>query len=122
MVGALFDTNILIDFLANVPQARAELGLYQRRAISIVTWMEILVGADPQFEARTRSFLHRFTLIGFDADIAERAVVLRRAHRMKLPDAMIWASAQVHGLLLVTRNTKDFPESDPGVRAPYVFQ
>jgi hypothetical protein len=32
---------------------------------------------------------------------------------------VIWATAQVHALLLVTRNIKDFPDGDPGVRAPY---
>lgn len=122
MVGALFDTNILIDFLAKLPQAREELDRYARRAISVVTWMEILVGTDPRLETETRMFLRRFSLIDLDTEIAERAVVLRRQHRMKLPDAMIWASAQVHGLLFVTRNTKDFPESDPGVRAPYTIQ
>ena len=122
MVGALFDTNILIDFLVNVPQARDEFSRYEKRAISVVTWMEILVGTDPPSEARTRWFLSRFTQIGVDHEIAERAVVLRRTHRMKLPDAMIWASAQVHGLLFVTRNTRDFPEHDPGVRAPYTIR
>ena len=121
MVGALFDTNILIDFLAKLPQAREELDRYARRAISVVTWMEILVGTDPRLETETRMFLRRFSLIDLDTEIAERAV-LRRQHRMKIPDAMIWASAQVHGLLFVTRNTKDFPESDPGVRAPYTIQ
>jgi hypothetical protein len=29
------------------------------------------------------------------------------------------AIPQVNGMLLVTRNTKDFPAGDPGVRAPY---
>ena len=38
---------------------------------------------------------------------------------MKLPDAIIWASAQANGLLFVTRNTKDFPANDPGMRMPY---
>jgi hypothetical protein len=38
---------------------------------------------------------------------------------MKLPDAIIWASAQANAMLLVTRNTKDFPATDPGVRVPY---
>jgi hypothetical protein len=32
---------------------------------------------------------------------------------------VIWATAQVRAMLLVTRNTKDFPKGDPGVRAPY---
>ena len=45
MVKALFDTNILIDFLRGVHAAREELGRYQLKAISLVTWMEVLVGA-----------------------------------------------------------------------------
>ena len=39
---------------------------------------------------------------------------------MKLPDAIVWASARRQGRLLVSRNTKDFPAGDPGVRHPYV--
>jgi predicted nucleic acid-binding protein len=38
---------------------------------------------------------------------------------MKLPDAIIWASALARHMLLVTRNVKDFPANDPGVRMPY---
>ncbi len=37
--NSLFDTNILIDYLSGIPQARAELERYSRRAISIITWM-----------------------------------------------------------------------------------
>jgi hypothetical protein len=51
--------------------------------------------------------------------IAERAVALRRARRVKLPDALIWATAETQGALLVTRNTKDFPADAPGIRVPY---
>jgi predicted nucleic acid-binding protein len=38
---------------------------------------------------------------------------------MKLPDAVIWASALSNGLLLITRDAKDFMTEDPGVRVPY---
>lgn len=48
-----------------------------------------------------------------------RAVQIRKTARIKLPDALIWASAQAHSMLLVTRNTKDFSASEPGVRIPY---
>jgi predicted nucleic acid-binding protein len=44
---------------------------------------------------------------------------VRRIRRIKLPDAIIWASAQEHGRILVTRNIKDFPATEPGVRVPY---
>ena len=119
MVKALFDTNILVDYLNAVPQARNEFQRYTEKAISIITWMEVMVGADGDLEAPTRHFLHSFDIVPVDEPIAERAVGLRRSHRIKLPDAVIWATAQVHAMLLVTRNTKDFPVGDPGVRAPY---
>ncbi len=119
MVRALLDTNILIDYLRGLPEARHELGLYEDTAISIVTWIEVLVGAPPELEAATRAFLDGFTVIALDQAVAERAVAVRRGHRVKLSDAIIWASAQVGGRLLVTRDTKRFPVGDPGVRVPY---
>jgi predicted nucleic acid-binding protein len=119
MVKALFDTNILVDYLNAVPQARTELQRYTDKAVSIITWMEVMIGADRALEAATRSFLRGFDVVAIDERIAERAASLRRNHRIKPPDAIIWATAQAHAMLFVTRNTKDFPTDDPGVRAPY---
>lgn len=119
MVKALFDTNILVNYLNAVPKARTELQRYPEKAISIISWMEVMVGASGDLEAATRSFLRGFDILIVDEQIAERAVSLRQSHRIKLPDAVIWATAQVHAMLLVTRNTKDFPDGDPGIRAPY---
>jgi predicted nucleic acid-binding protein len=119
MVKALFDTNILVDYLNAVPKARIELRRYREKAISIITWMEVMVGATSDVEDGTRSFLSTFDIIELDSEIAERAVSLRRDHRIKLPDATIWATAQTRAMLLVTRNTRDFAEDDPGIRMPY---
>jgi predicted nucleic acid-binding protein len=121
MVGALFDTNILIDHLNAVPQARKEIERFEGRAVSIITWMEVMVGASTDLVEPTRRFLEGFQVIALDDEIANRAVTLRRAHRIKLPDAVIWATAQTTGRILVTRNTKDFPTDDPGIREPYAL-
>jgi predicted nucleic acid-binding protein len=51
--------------------------------------------------------------------VAEESVTLRRTTRLKLPDAIILATARVHGLTLSTRNTKDFSPTDPTIRIPY---
>jgi predicted nucleic acid-binding protein len=121
MVKALFDTNILIDQLNAIPEARAELARFADKAISLVTWLEVMAGAPAKLADATRAYLAGFQTLGIDFPIAERAVALRKAHRLKLPDALIWATAQHHAMLLVTRNTKDFPAADPGVRHPYVL-
>lgn len=119
MVAALFDTNILIDFLRGVSAARDELECYEQKSISIITWMEVMAGASEVNEQGTRAFLNGFDVVHLDEKIAAKAVKIRQQHRLKLPDAVIWATAEVGKLLLVTRNTKDFPENFPGVRMPY---
>ena len=119
MVRALLDTNILIDYLNGVSEARAELERHERPAISIVTWMEVLIGAPPESEEATRAFVDGFDCIQIDGIVAEQAVAIRRRHRIKLPDAIIWATAQTQSLILVTRNRRDFPPDEPWVRIPY---
>ena len=117
---AVFDTNILIDYLNGSIKAKRELESFDERHISLVTWMEILVGARAgDEESKVRDFLHTFEVYPVDAGVAERAVEIRRSEKLRLPDAVIWATAQHLGALLVTRNTRDFPERDPGVRVPY---
>lgn len=119
MVRPLFDTNILIDFLNGIPQARDEMARYRERCISIITWMEVLVGAKSDVERRTRDYLGTFSVLPLDDKVADRAVALRREHGIRLPDAIVWATADVHALLLITRNTKDFAPDAPGIRVPY---
>lgn len=117
---ALFDTNILIDYLGGHPAADEELRRYPTRLISVVTWMEVLAGArNTDEEDVIEMFLRDFTIVPVDRSVARRAVDIRRRDRVRLPDAIIRAAADVHGALLVTRNTKDFPAGDPGVRIPY---
>ena len=119
MVRALFDTNVLIDYLHGVDAAKKELARYEYRAISTITWMEVLVGTTPEDEAAIRAWLGSFDVIALDASIANRAVEIRKQKRIRLPDAIVWASAQVNSMLLVSRNTKDFPSDEPDVRVPY---
>lgn len=119
MVKALFDTNILIDYLNAILPAKHELLLYQEKAISMITWMEVMVGTDTNNARNTEAFLDNFFLVELDNRIAKQAVVLRKRHRIKLPDAIIWASAQVNAMLLVTRNYNDFQKNEPGIRVPY---
>ena len=57
---------------------------------------------------RARMALSTFNIINISQDIAERSVALRQEYKLKLPDAIILATAQLHRLELITRNTKDF--------------
>lgn len=119
---AVFDSNIVIDFLNGIEPARAELAMYQRAYISPITWVEAQVKAPEGLEAETRTAVEsRFETIKLDDKTLAEALAIRSELRLKLPDALILASARVNGWLLVSRNTKDLPASMPGVRVPYVL-
>ena len=100
--------------------AREEIERHRHRLISVVTWMEVLAGPrNDDEEDVIELFVRDFRVVELTRQVARSAVQIRRAHRVRLPDAIIWASARVESALLVTRNTKDFPADDPGVRRPY---
>jgi predicted nucleic acid-binding protein len=116
----VFDTNILIDYLAGKKPAKDELARYSNARIAIITWIEVMVGASgTEDEAVVREFLNTFETIPLDQHVAEAAVQIRRQHRLRLPDALIWASAKTRDALLITRNTRDYPSSEPDIRIPY---
>lgn len=116
----LFDTNILIDLFSGRDEAKKALEAYSpQNAISLITWMEVMVGAKKYHqESRTRIALSAFNVIGVSQDIAERSVSLRQEYGMKLPDAVILATAHIHRFALVTQQYKGL-RGIPGVITPY---
>ena len=116
---AVIDTNIVIDALNGRIEADTEYNLYERVIISRITWMEILVGEKGN-DSELRNFLDsHFEIAPIDLTISEMAVKLRRQYRIRLPDAIIWATAKAHNAILVTRNTRDFDSELDGIRIPY---
>jgi predicted nucleic acid-binding protein len=119
-VSEHFDTNILIDHLNGVAKATREIRRSHDPAISVITWIEVMTGAaSPSEEAILRAFLSNFQYLEMTREVAERAAVIRRQKRIKMPDAIILATAESAGRQLVTRKVKDFPAGTPGVRVPY---
>ena len=120
MVNVVVDTTLLIDYLNQISAAADELDRYDQVTISIISWIEVMAGVKtPAEEVIARDFLSTFTIANVEPRIATRAAMLRRSSRLRVPDAIIQATAQELGQLLVTRNSKDFPPDDPGVRIPY---
>ena len=116
---ALFDSNILIDYLNGHAPAAEEFAKYQVKLISLISWVEVLVGVPEAHQKTVKAFLSQFEVINIDVDICEQAISIRKTKKMKLPDALILATANVHSALLVTRNTKDFDPSSPFIHEPY---
>lgn len=119
MTGYSFDSNILIDALNGDRIAHAEIARVDRPWISRVTWIEVLSKEPGGTLKIIENFLGGFSVDELDTRIAAHAAALRRERqKLRLPDAIILASAQVNHRILVTRNTKDFPANMPGIRIP----
>jgi predicted nucleic acid-binding protein len=117
---ALFDTNILIDYLNGIKQSKVEYNRFNEKWISIISYMEVLIGiTDEALVGDVKIFLSTFQMVEIDLTIAELAIEIRKKYKLKIPDALILASAEKMGCLLLTRDKKDFPKNLPIVRIPY---
>lgn len=113
MADVLVDTDVCIDHLTG----RARLsGRRSRLGVSVVTRAELRAGAASDAErAQIRRLLGVLTEYEVDRRIAEEAGRIRHEVGIRLPDALIAATALVHGLTVHTRNVADFKRV-PGLR------
>lgn len=124
MSGYSFDANIIIDALSGHKPALDELRreTRERNWISRMVWIEVLSKGSDGVVREALDFLAAFEIDELDENIAERVARLRRARPgLKSPDAIILATAQERGRILITRNTRDFPAAMPGIRVPYTI-
>ena len=126
MSGFSFDGNIVIDALLGIDEARIELERADGRGggvwISRLVWIELMSKGFGEGLRRAERFLEGFRIDEIDGEIGARAAALRRERpRLKVPDAIVLATAVTRGRILITRNTKDFPVNMPGIRVPYIL-
>ncbi len=110
----LIDSNIIIYAAKPEFQKIRDLLGNPDCVVSIVSKVEVLGyhGMDAAEHSLLQRFFDVMPTIGITDSIAERAIELRKTRKMSLGDAFIAATALVHGLTLMTRNTNDFVHID----------
>lgn len=104
MANVLVDSDVLVDHLRGFRRfVRGSDTLH----VSTIVRAELLSGRASE-EPLIRRLLDSMIDIPVDAAVAERAGRIRRSASVRLPDALIAASAIEHRLVLVTRNVRDF--------------
>lgn len=120
MDAAFFDTDVLIHFSRSHSGAQDIMRKVEYRLISIVTWVEFLTGIPQPQTDQAKNFLHdTFDIVETSRETYEDSLDLRHAHRLKLPDALIYAAAKGMGMPLITHNKKDFNPEWKDIYIPY---
>lgn len=116
-IAYLWDTNTVIYYLRQEFPTLAEhyidkLLKTSLPAISAITEIELLCWKSD--EEKDISVLHEFIadvqVIELEKPIKLKAAEIRRKHNIKLPDAIIAATALEKDLTLITRNSRDFKD------------
>ncbi len=109
----LFDSNVFIYHLNGTlgayGQSLLKQGLVEGGAFSVISRIEVLGFRQSTAELEKASRLFSgLNQIELNTQIVAQTIALRQLRKIKIPDALIAASALHWGLPLVTHNTRDF--------------
>jgi predicted nucleic acid-binding protein len=110
----LIDTNVAIEYIGETLPDKALIMLDKiidgQFYVSVINKIELLGFADitKNEELKFQELINAANMLGLDEEIANRTIEIRKVYKTKLPDAIIAATALVHALAIITRNTKDF--------------
>jgi predicted nucleic acid-binding protein len=110
----ILDTNIVIYYTNNDLPNHASVFLDERVStgvfLSVVSEIELLGwNASDEKEATTlENFIAGSDIIQLTRPIVLKTIEIRKTRKIKLPDAIIAATAIVHDLTLISRNDSDF--------------
>ena len=119
----LIDSNVIIDFCNGSLADNGKRFLETiEPEISIITNIELFAAKNiskQEFELLER-FVAFATVHPVTIDIVKATIEIRQAYKVKLPDAIIAATALIFDLVLLSRNISDFGNID-GLRVidPY---
>ena len=109
----LFDSNVFIfqlnGVLGDAGQALLRTGLLEGGAYSVISRIEVLGYPQSAAElALAEELFDGLNPIAVDDAVIAQTIRLRQMRKIKIPDAIIAASALIQGLTLVTNNVSDF--------------
>ena len=106
----LLDTNVLLDFMGKKLPEKSRLFLSKiiDNEINISTINKIELLGFTSVQQIIIDFVSFADVYPIDDEIIEKTIDLRKKYKIKLPDAIIAATAIVNDFTLITHNIKDF--------------
>jgi predicted nucleic acid-binding protein len=101
----LLDTNVALYLLGGRLLNPLPVGEFY---LSVISEMEMLsypaIAKDE--ELKIRQFLSQVTVLGLDEDLKNVTISLRKKYRLKLPDAIVCATASLSNAVLLSNDTQ----------------
>lgn len=112
----LMDSNIVIDFFGNNLLQKPSFVSNLPAIISVVARIEIMgwYNATPAQLNKLQLFTENAFIYQLTETIIQKTISVRQKHKIKLPDAIVAATALIENKTLVTRNVNDF-KNIPGL-------
>jgi len=106
----LLDSNIIIYYLNGDKNIYDFIERHKAiSTISLITYYEVLnYDFSEEEELLVKEFLDGFEVLSVSKNIINKALENRKSKKIKMADNFILATAQIFGLTIVTRNSKDF--------------
>ena len=121
----VFDTCAIIKLLdRQYDLQKLEINVDEARLLtSVIVRMELLSKRNlPGNEERDiREFLNDLIIVPLDEDVEQKAIEIRRATSVKLPDSIIAATSIVLNAILLTDDDHLLNLSWPGLRTQHIF-
>lgn len=113
----LIESNILIYLSNGLLEVSGLFEKYIELLISRITQIEVLGFPfdETENEELVRRLVDKFQILEIDSAVGEATISIRKQNKIKLPDALIYATALVNDCELITANVKDFSGITEGV-------
>jgi len=112
-MGYVIDSNVVIDYLSeklpNQSLRWLDTVIDDIPTISVITRIEIIGYKHPPVTERLFiDFVNASSVIPLSEQIIEQTIDIRKKHKIKMPDAIVAATAIVLNLTLITHDVDDF--------------
>lgn len=107
----LFDTNVVLYFLEDkIHRAFNDADVI---AVSFISEIELLGKEVNEEEKKAlQLFLEQVEIVGIDDEIKKKTIEIRKSRKLKIPDAIIVATAEVNNAVLLTADKEILKKSD----------
>jgi predicted nucleic acid-binding protein len=115
--AGLLDSNILIYCSKGQIDFKVIAANFDKLFVSVITYMETLGHnfSNPKEKELIEKILNSLPIVQTDMAIANQVITYRQQRKIKLPDAIILATAKQLSAAVITINESDFKGIDSGV-------